>query len=135
MNAQARVLDALDRFGENVFGTPVNAAEQVRLRLSQTDQPIPAVGRRPQDNLVRLQTTPGFANVLDSDRRAIRADNGHAFCPGVEGALERGLQALSQVADALRTGAPALFQPVLDFAGRIIRAEAHLDPAQPLQLI
>ena len=135
MKAQARVSDALDRCGENVFGAPLNAAEQVRLELSQTDQPIPAVGRRPQDNVVRLQTTPGFTNVLDFDRRAIRADNGHVFCPGLEGAPERGLQALSQIAVALRAAAPALLQPVLDFAGRIIRAEAHFDPAQPLQLI
>src|SRR2546426_312796 len=108
LNAQARVLDAPNRLRENRFGAPVNVAEQVRLKLSQTDQPITAVGRRPQNNVVRSQTAPGFTNVLDPDRRAVGADNGHAFCPGVEGALEGGLQALSQIAVALRVAGPAL---------------------------
>src|SRR6266446_153758 len=97
-NSQTDVLAAPYRLCENVLGAPLNAEEQGRLEWSQTDQPITAVGRRPQDNGVRLQTDPGFTNVLDSDRRAIRADDGHAFRPGVEGALERGLQALSQIA-------------------------------------
>src|SRR6185369_2678935 len=121
--AQARMLDAQDRLPENVLGAPRNLVEQARLELTQTDQPVTAVGRRSQDNVVRLQTAPGFADVLDPDRRAIRADNGDAFCPSAEGAPKRGLQALSQIAVALRIAAPAFSQPLLDFPGRIIRGE------------
>ena len=69
----------LHRLREDALGAPIDAFEEFRVRLAETDEVITTVESRPQDEVGFAERFVRSVEMINGQRRAIRPD--HDDCP------------------------------------------------------
>lgn len=89
----------MQRLLENLFSSPINLREEVRLGAVQCDEPVATVWCRADDEFVLIQEGPGLMDVGGSQIRTIGTDNrdfgGAGIKRGSDGVIEASAKVLS----------------------------------------
>lgn len=129
-DSQAACAGAAHGFGEHRIRAPRHRGEEARLWRAQADEPIAAVQRGAEHDVVTFQLRPSVLNIHRGHFGAVRANDDDLFRIGTKVFGEGGVKAFPQIALGLRARGPVPTEPRMDVLLRVRRGEAEFHGTQ-----